>query len=203
MMKKQWMTGVLLACLSMGYPLALLAEETRPVGTLTVSTAPAAPATSTTTPAPTPPAPPPTSTPPASTPPAPPPASTPPAPPPAVSTPPAPASQAPLPTSTTTATLGDVTGTYDVLGQEALNKDGYHGVATVTKNRDVYTVKYQDDEATVFGVGLTDGNLFSIAYVSEGTPAILILKGMPDGTLKGPWAYKGENVPSHETWKRR
>ncbi|MBF0422638.1 MAG: hypothetical protein HQL73_06570 [Magnetococcales bacterium] len=107
------------------------------------------------------------------------------------------------PITPATANLGDVSGTYDVHGEEALNKEGYQGIATVTKNGDVYAVLYKDEEATVHGVGLVDGITFSVAYVSEGTPAVLVLKSMSDGTLRGPWAYRGENVPSSELWQRR
>ncbi|MBF0109381.1 MAG: hypothetical protein HQL76_09410 [Magnetococcales bacterium] len=99
--------------------------------------------------------------------------------------------------------LGDMSGTYDVHGKEAVSKDDYQGVAMVTKSGEVYSVQYQDNESTVQGVGLVDGPVFSVAYISEGTPAILILKAAPDGSLKGPWAYKGENFASSETWKRR
>ncbi|MBF8271928.1 MAG: hypothetical protein HW380_1033 [Magnetococcales bacterium] len=115
----------------------------------------------------------------------------------------------PLPPSNLAATtpavpaLGDVSGVYDILGLEAVSKESYHGMATVTKTGEIYNVKYKDDESSVDGVGLVEGGVFSIAYISEGTPAIFVLKKMPDGSLRGPWAYKGESQASQETWKRR
>ncbi|MBF0631256.1 MAG: hypothetical protein HQL89_09755 [Magnetococcales bacterium] len=187
-MKKQTMMAAALAFLLTGYTVSLHAENAPPAAAAPAAAAPAA---------------------------APPAAAAPAAAAPAAAAPAAPATTAPASGSAAAAapatasapaaasTLGDVSGTYDVHGKEAVSKDDYQGVAMVTKTGEVYSIQYQDNESTVQGVGLVDGGIFSIAYISEGTPAVLILKTAPDGTLKGPWAYKGENFASSETWKRR
>ncbi|MBF0605813.1 MAG: hypothetical protein HQL07_19225 [Nitrospirae bacterium] len=113
------------------------------------------------------------------------------------------AAPAPSPAIGNTTGLGDMSGTFDVHGTEAVGKEAYRGVVTVTRSGDVYAVNYKDDESTVEGVGLVDGLIFSVAYISEGVPAILILKKTADGHMEGPWAYRGENSVSKEIWKRR
>lgn len=105
--------------------------------------------------------------------------------------------------SSPVADLGDLSGTYDVHGIEAVSKESYQGVAMVLKTGEVYGIQYQDEEGAVLGVGIVDGGRLSIAYASEGIPAILVLKKMPDGSLNGPWAYQGENFTSSEIWTRR
>lgn len=119
-------------------------------------------------------------------------------------TPPVAATPAPsFATQYPTTGLGDMSGTFDVQGTEAVGKEAYRGVATVTKLGEVYLVNYKDDESTVEGVGLVEGLIFSISYISEGVPAILMLKKTSDGDMEGPWAYRGENFVSREVWKRR
>ncbi len=102
-----------------------------------------------------------------------------------------------------TGNVGDLAGTYAVRGK-AQGGGTYTGSLTIERAGEVYNVTWNLDDGTVVqGVGLLEGDLFSVAWDAGGAPGLVVYRVGADGRLTGRWTVAGEKTTWSETATRR
>jgi hypothetical protein len=97
----------------------------------------------------------------------------------------------------------DISGHYRANGTHDPSKKAYRADVEITKNGEVYRLRWKDKNNTWEGVGLREGDRLVVATSSGGkSMAVLsyrIIAG-PNGTrLVGRWAYLSDRITSTET----
>jgi len=95
-------------------------------------------------------------------------------------------------------------GIYDCRGAGAGGASGYDGTVAIIRNGDVYNVVWILGAATYLGVGLLQGDQFSVSYADAQHANIGIAVYRVNGdTLTGVWATPGSSAAGSETLTRR
>ena len=87
--------------------------------------------------------------------------------------------------------LAQQTRTYAAQGT---NGDGsaYGGTVAIQQTGAAsYRVRWQVGNATIDGIGMTAGNIFTAAYMLDRQVGLVIYQLMPDGRLTGQWTLSG------------
>ncbi len=92
----------------------------------------------------------------------------------------------------------DLSGTYNVTGAQAVDKETYEGIGLIKQNGETYTVIYEDSEDKLKGIGIAEAGVFGIAFADGKDPSLVLLKINQDGSLVGHWADKGDTFVSTE-----
>lgn len=96
----------------------------------------------------------------------------------------------------------DVAGTYSFRGQGS-GGESYSGTLTIERDKDVYLVTWTFSDGSQFtGVGLLDGDVFSVAWDAGGQPGLAVYRVSGD-TLSGRWTVTGETTAWTETATRK
>jgi hypothetical protein len=85
----------------------------------------------------------------------------------------------------------DITGQYQGEGDNARGGK-YTATVTIAKRQATYVVKWEMPAQEQFGVGILEGDLLSVSWVTEGGAGIVVYKIRNNGdTLVGRWAQVG------------
>ncbi len=85
----------------------------------------------------------------------------------------------------------ELAGEYKCVGD---NADGgqYEGTVKITAHRDTFKLQWTIGEESHMGVGIFDGETFSVCWATEGGGGIVVYKLQKDNkTLEGRWAPLG------------
>ncbi len=97
----------------------------------------------------------------------------------------------------------DIEGTYDCAGTNP-GGGAYTGTVSIIKNGDNYTVTWHIGAQTYLGVGLLQGDTFSVGYADTGKAWFgVVVYRVKDRTLSGDWAMQGNGKNGTETLTRR
>ncbi len=106
------------------------------------------------------------------------------------------------PSGSTPGNSADVTGFYRVRGKGV--NGSYSGEVTITREKEVYSVVWSlDDGSQIVGVGLLEGNVFSVAWqAGDMLPGVVVYRVEGD-KLVGRWTVAGETSVWTETLTRK
>lgn len=91
-----------------------------------------------------------------------------------------------------------VAGTYSFRGQGS-GGESYSGTLTIERDKDVYLVTWTFADGSQFtGVGILEGDVFSVAWDAGGQPGLAVYRVSGD-TLTGRWTVTGETTVWTET----
>jgi hypothetical protein len=98
---------------------------------------------------------------------------------------------------------GDIEGTYNCEGNNP-NGDSYKGTVSIIKNGADYNVTWTIGPQVYVGVGLLQGDSFSVGYADtkQGWFGVVVYKVKGD-KLAGVWAMHGSDKTATETLTRR
>lgn len=111
-----------------------------------------------------------------------------------------PGSRAPAPVATAPVRSEAPTGRYALEGANPDNST-YGGSVSITPRGEVYDVVWRVAGAVFTGIGLFDGQTFSVAYYGT-FQGIASLREVSPGVWSGGWAVHGENGTGRELWRR-
>ncbi len=94
-----------------------------------------------------------------------------------------------------------VDGTYESVGKNP-EGESYDGVATITANGQTFRVVYKDDNDTLNGVGIRQGNALAVSY-GGARCGVSIYSLAADGSLSGPYGEFGDGRLGLETLQKR
>ena len=98
----------------------------------------------------------------------------------------------------------DITGTYDCQGTNPGGKGNYKGTVVIEKPGDAYKVTWSIAGQTFNGVGILEGDQFSVGYTDAAKSwfGVIVYK-VKGNTLTGPWAVYGSGNMGSETLTKK
>jgi hypothetical protein len=98
----------------------------------------------------------------------------------------------------------NIEGIYDCEGKNPGGAGAYKGTLSIIKNEDTYNVTWTIAGSTYLGVGILDGNTFSVGYTDSGKTWYGVVVYKVDGPkLVGTWAMAGNGKTGTETLNKR
>jgi len=107
-------------------------------------------------------------------------------------------------TFSTLAAAADIEGVYACKGTNPGGGGSYEGTVAIVKNGDVFNVTWNIGAQIYTGVGLLEGDKFSVGYsdVQKTWFGVVVYKIL-DKTLSGTWAMQGGNKTGIETLTKK
>lgn len=85
-----------------------------------------------------------------------------------------------------------VAGTYRISGV-GLDRRGYEGTLTISREGAVYHLTWQVGTTTYIGVGILQSDILSVGWDADGNCGVVSYHVLPDGTLEGLWSVCSQN----------
>jgi hypothetical protein len=84
----------------------------------------------------------------------------------------------------------DIVANYNCVGDTGGGKQ-YKGEVEITKEGDVYNLKWTIASKTHLGIGIRQDDKLSVSWISEGIGGIVVYKIEKGGKLSGKWSQFG------------
>ena len=99
---------------------------------------------------------------------------------------------------------GEIEGIYNCNGSNPGGQGSYEGTVTIIQTGEAYTITWNIGSQTYMGVGILEGNSFSVGYASGDKSWFGIVVYKVSGkTLTGTWTMYGGKKLGKETLTRR